>query len=90
MLEVAAVSVSYGQHRALSDAALTVGRGEIVVILGANGAGKSSLMKAIAGSCPCLPGKRVSLSGRDLVAARRPRYRGGRPRVGAGRARHLR
>jgi branched-chain amino acid transport system ATP-binding protein len=66
MLEVAAVSVAYGQHRALSDAALSVGRGEIVVILGANGAGKSSLMKAIAGIVPCLPGKSVNLSGRDL------------------------
>ena len=66
MLEVSAVSVAYGQHRALSDAALSVGRGEIVVILGANGAGKTSLMKAIAGIVPCLPGKRVTLSGRDV------------------------
>jgi acyl-CoA reductase-like NAD-dependent aldehyde dehydrogenase/ABC-type branched-subunit amino acid transport system ATPase component len=66
MLEVSAVSVAYGQHRALSDAALSVGRGEIVVILGANGAGKTSLMKAIAGIVPCLPGKRVTLSGGDL------------------------
>ena len=66
MLEVSAISVTYGQHRALSDAALSVGRGEIVVILGANGAGKTSLMKAIAGIVPSLPGKKVSLSGRDL------------------------
>jgi len=66
MLDVSAVSVAYGQHRALSDAALTVGRGEIVVILGANGAGKTSLLKAIAGIVPCLPGKNVVLSGRDL------------------------
>ena len=44
-----------------SDAALTVDRGEIVVILGANGAGKTSLLKAIAGIVPCLPGKRVTL-----------------------------
>jgi len=66
MLEVSAVSVAYGQHRALSDAALTVDRGEIVVILGANGAGKTSLMKAIAGIVPSLPGNRVALSGRDI------------------------
>jgi branched-chain amino acid transport system ATP-binding protein len=66
MLEVMAVSVSYGQHVALSDAALSVGNGEIVVILGANGAGKTSLMKAIAGIVPCLPGKHVRLSGRDI------------------------
>jgi branched-chain amino acid transport system ATP-binding protein len=66
MLEVSAVSVAYGQHRALSDAALNVDLGEIVVILGANGAGKTSLMKAIAGIVPSLPGKRVTLSGRDI------------------------
>jgi branched-chain amino acid transport system ATP-binding protein len=66
MLEVLDVSVAYGQHRALTDVALNVGRGEIVAILGANGAGKTSLLKAIAGIVACLPGKRVKLSGRDL------------------------
>ena len=66
MLEVANVSVAYGQHRALTEAALNVGNREIVVILGANGAGKTSLMKAVAGMIPCLPGKSVRLSGRDL------------------------
>src|SRR6201991_34256 len=69
MLEVSNVSVAYGQHRALVDAALTVGRGEIVVILGANGAGKTSLLKAIAGIVACLPGKTVKLSGRELSVA---------------------
>lgn len=66
MLDVSGISVVYGQHRALSDAALNVNRGEIVVILGANGAGKTSLMKAIAGIVPCQPGKHVDLSGHDL------------------------
>ena len=66
MLDVGDVSVAYGQHRALTDAALTVGRGEIVVILGANGAGKTTCLKAIAGIVACLPGKHVSLSGRDI------------------------
>jgi branched-chain amino acid transport system ATP-binding protein len=66
MLEVANVGVAYGQHRALTEAALSVGNREIVVILGANGAGKTSLMKAIAGMIPCLPGKSVRLLGRDL------------------------
>jgi branched-chain amino acid transport system ATP-binding protein len=68
MLEVAGINVSFGQHRALSDAALNVKRGEIVVILGANGAGKSSLLKAIAGLVTCGPGKRVKLDGHDLSA----------------------
>lgn len=66
MLEVSGVSVAYGQHRAVTEAALNVGGGEIVVILGANGAGKTSLMKAIAGIIPSLDGKNVRLSERDL------------------------
>jgi branched-chain amino acid transport system ATP-binding protein len=66
MLEVSDISVVYGQHRALTDAALNVGRREIVVILGANGAGKTSFLKAIAGIVACLPGKSVSLSGRNI------------------------
>jgi branched-chain amino acid transport system ATP-binding protein len=66
MLEVSGISVTYGQHRALTDAALTVDRGEIVVILGSNGAGKTSLLKAIAGLLPCATEKSVKLAGRDL------------------------
>ena len=66
MLEVSAINVAYGQHRALSDAALNVDRGEIVVILGANGAGKTSLMKAIAGI--------VAVPARQAGHAFRPGY----------------
>lgn len=66
MLEVANLSVAYGQHRALDAASLVMRAGEIAVILGANGAGKSSLLKAIAGIVPRLPGAALTLSGRDL------------------------
>src|SRR5207253_1000255 len=65
MLEVSNISVTYGQHNALSDAALHVERGEIIVILVANGVGKSSLLKAIAGLLPS-PAKIVKLAGCDL------------------------
>lgn len=49
MLEVKDLHLSYGMHRALGGINITVGKGEIVVILGANGAGKSSLLHSIAG-----------------------------------------
>ena len=68
MLEVSNLTVAYGLHRALEQVGLQIGRSEIVVILGANGAGKSSLLKAIAGIVPALPGKRITLSGRDISA----------------------
>lgn len=68
MLDVGGLSVAYGKHRALDDAALSMRAGEIVVILGANGAGKSSLLKAVAGIVPRLAGARLTLSGRDIGA----------------------
>ncbi|OCP16080.1 MULTISPECIES: ABC transporter ATP-binding protein [unclassified Ensifer] len=49
MLEVSDLSLHYGRHIALHQLSLKVGKGETVVILGANGAGKSSLLKSIAG-----------------------------------------
>ena len=70
MLEVAGLSVAYGKHRAVDDIALEVGRGEIVVILGANGSGKTSLLKAIAGIQPPAPGARLRLGDRDLSRLR--------------------
>ena len=68
MLELAGVSVAYGQHTALRNIALTVGNGEVAVMLGANGAGKSTLLKAIAGLVAPLPGARILLDGEDLTA----------------------
>ena len=68
MLEVRDLSVAYGKHRALSAIALTVTPGEIVVMLGGNGAGKTSLLKTLGGLVPALPGARVSLAGTDISA----------------------
>jgi branched-chain amino acid transport system ATP-binding protein len=68
MLEVKGLSVSYGKHRALQSVDLRVEVGELVVILGANGAGKSSLLKALGGMEKPQPGSIVKLGAQDLLA----------------------
>jgi branched-chain amino acid transport system ATP-binding protein len=49
LLEIDALDVRYGRNHALQNLSLQIDRGEIVTVLGANGAGKSSLLKAIHG-----------------------------------------
>ncbi|MEM0908720.1 MAG: ABC transporter ATP-binding protein [Pseudomonadota bacterium] len=66
LLEVDGLSVRYGAVHAVKDVSLTVGEGEIVAILGANGAGKSSLLKAIAGAAPIAAGA-ISFGGRTIT-----------------------
>ncbi|MDB5626194.1 MAG: transporter ATP-binding protein [Tardiphaga sp.] len=66
MLEVSNLGVRYGHHTALHGVSLRIERGEISVMLGANGAGKSSLLKAIAGIVPTQPGTDIRLNGRTI------------------------
>ena len=68
MLSVSGLSVSYGKHVALDGISLTVRPGEIVVMLGANGAGKSSCLKALGGMVAHAPGARITLGDVDLGA----------------------
>jgi branched-chain amino acid transport system ATP-binding protein len=49
MLSIRNLDLYYGDAQALADVSLEVGKGEIVAIVGANGAGKSSLIRCIAG-----------------------------------------
>ena len=49
MLKLESVRVHYGAIQALSDMNLEVGRGKIVTLLGSNGAGKSTTLRAISG-----------------------------------------
>jgi branched-chain amino acid transport system ATP-binding protein len=52
LLELKAVEVRYGGIRAVKGIDLAVGEGELVCLIGANGAGKSSTLKAICGLAP--------------------------------------
>ena len=70
MLEVTNLSLRYGRHLALNQVSLRIAEGETVVILGANGAGKSSLLKAIAGLARPEPGSDVSLDGQSILGTR--------------------
>ena len=65
ILSVQDLSVNYGAIQALRGISLDVFPGEIVAVIGANGAGKSTMMNAIMGDVPRASG-RVLLEGRDL------------------------
>ena len=64
MLELQDVTVRYGKHLAVDGVSLAIEKGEVVVVLGANGAGKSSLLKSIAGLVPAEPGSQIALDGK--------------------------
>ena len=49
MLKVDKINVSYGAIHAIHDLSLEVNQGEIVTLIGANGAGKTSTLRAISG-----------------------------------------
>jgi branched-chain amino acid transport system ATP-binding protein len=59
--------VSYERINAVRGVSFQVGAGEIVTLIGANGAGKSSILQAISGMLQTTKGK-VSLAGEDLLA----------------------
>lgn len=66
LLEIDALDVRYGATHAVKGVSLTVGEGEIVTVLGANGAGKSSLLKAVAGAVKPAGG-RLRFAGQDIT-----------------------
>lgn len=68
MLEVSHLSVRYGKHQALDNVALRVDPAEIVVILGANGAGKSSMLRALGGMLRPETGAVATIEGADMFS----------------------
>lgn len=67
MLEVDNVSAYYGKIQALKNVSLTIKKGEIVTLIGGNGAGKSTILKTISGLLNPEPGM-ISHNGENLAA----------------------
>lgn len=65
MLQLECVSLSYGSFRALDNISLHAGAGELVVLLGANGAGKSSIFLAMS-AIHRISGGSMRFDGREL------------------------
>jgi len=66
MLDVENLDLFYGDAQALDGVSLNAEAGTIVAIVGANGAGKTSLIRAVAGMVPTAAG-RVIFKGRDIT-----------------------
>ncbi|GAX90147.1 ABC transporter ATP-binding protein [Effusibacillus lacus] len=66
MLELKNINAYYGDVQVLRDISLTVGKGEIVTIVGANAAGKSTILKTISGVVPKAEGS-IRFQGQELT-----------------------
>ncbi|MDD2463800.1 MAG: ABC transporter ATP-binding protein [Desulfobulbus sp.] len=66
MLELENIDVFYGNIQALHGVSLTVSQGEIITLIGANGAGKSTTLMAISGIIPPRKGS-IRFEGRDIT-----------------------
>jgi branched-chain amino acid transport system ATP-binding protein len=66
MLAVENLSVNYGAIRALHQVSCSVKQGEIVALIGANGAGKTTILNTISGIVPSISGT-VSFEGEEIT-----------------------
>jgi branched-chain amino acid transport system ATP-binding protein len=66
LLEVSEIRTHYGSIEALKGVSLTVDEGEVVTLIGSNGAGKSTTLRSISGLTPASSG-RISFAGQDIT-----------------------
>jgi urea transport system ATP-binding protein len=66
MLTVEAIDVSYGRAQVLFGLSLTVAPGSLTCVMGRNGVGKTTLLKAVMGVLPVRAG-RITFDGRDIT-----------------------
>ncbi len=67
LLSVENLQVSYDRIKALHGISFEIDEGEIVCIIGANGAGKSTTLRAVSRMIPAEPGSRMTYMGQDLL-----------------------
>ena len=68
LLEIDDLCVAYDGSNALNGVSLRIGKGELICVVGANGAGKTSLIRSIAGIVPSSRGS-VRINGDRNLAA---------------------
>jgi iron complex transport system ATP-binding protein len=73
LMEAKALKVGYGEHIVIRDASFSVTIGSMLVVLGSNGCGKTTILKTCVGLLPALAGS-AQLGGKN-VAAMSPRQR---------------
>jgi branched-chain amino acid transport system ATP-binding protein len=67
LLTIENLQVSYGRIKALHGINFHINEGEIVCVIGANGAGKSTTLRAISRLIPTEPGTKMTYMGKDLL-----------------------
>jgi branched-chain amino acid transport system ATP-binding protein len=68
LLRVENINIFYGAIHAVKDVSFEVGEGEIVTLIGANGAGKSTILKTVSGLLRSKGGK-ITFEGEDISSA---------------------